>query len=182
MQLTPKTQITRDTAPNSEPISLSEAKLFLRVDHSDEDAAISQMIQSVRETAEEILGSSLIQQRWLFSVFGAVPLTLRLPYGPVSSVITVTSYNREGLATIQDVNTYRLRDPHALAFDVGICAERTDILFEAGMGTSASDVPAALKQNMLQHLAYLYGFRSLDDAERMHDITRLYAPFREVQL
>ena len=36
----------------TEPITLAEAKLFLRIDHEDEDGLIGQMITAVRAEAE----------------------------------------------------------------------------------------------------------------------------------
>ena len=36
----------------TEPVTLSEAKLFLRLDHDDEDTLLSQMITAVRMEAE----------------------------------------------------------------------------------------------------------------------------------
>jgi hypothetical protein len=43
-------------------------------------------------------------------------------------------------------------------------------------------LPAMLRQNLLQHVAYLYGFRAMDEADRLHDISRLYSPWRSVKL
>lgn len=182
MQLTPKITVTRETNPSEEPVTLAEAKLFLRVDHTSEDAAISQMIRSAREVAEQILNRSLITQRWLCSIYGTPAHCVSLLYGPVGSIISVTFHDDAGNISTADADSYSLRDPFTLEFANYPSAKQTDILYEAGMAANANGLDAALKQNILQHVAYLYGFRSLDEAVRMHDITRLYAPFREVQL
>jgi hypothetical protein len=47
------------TPPATQPISLSEAKLYLRVDNNDEDAEITEMI-----TAENFCGIKFISQHW----------------------------------------------------------------------------------------------------------------------
>ncbi|MDP3088862.1 MAG: head-tail connector protein [Methylotenera sp.] len=52
------------TPPVSEPISLVEAKLHLRVDHNAEDTLITALITSAREQCEHILGRSLMPQTW----------------------------------------------------------------------------------------------------------------------
>ena len=182
MQLTPKIIVTRHTSPSTEPVTLSEAKLFLRVEHDTEDSAIQQMIVTAREVAEEILGRSLLSQRWLATVYGAPANTMALPYGPINSVVSVTRYDDVGGTSIAATDSYQLCDPYTLEFLSNVSVAKLEVVYEAGMATDAAGLPAALKQSMLQHVAYLYGFRSLDESQRMHDITRLYAPFREVQL
>jgi uncharacterized phiE125 gp8 family phage protein len=49
---------------STEPISLEEAKLYLRVDNDDEDSIITSMITSVREKVESLLWRPLISQTW----------------------------------------------------------------------------------------------------------------------
>lgn len=50
------------TPPDSEPVSLDEAKLQLRVDIDDDDALISALIVAAREHCEQIAGRSFTQQ------------------------------------------------------------------------------------------------------------------------
>jgi uncharacterized phiE125 gp8 family phage protein len=182
MQLTPRITITRDSAPSAEPVSLHEAKLFLRVEHDAEDGAIQQMIATAREVAEQILNRSLLMQRWVATLYSAPAHRVGLSFGPVSAIVSVTYYDDAGAATIADTESYRLSDPYTIQFEYCPSAARTEIRYDAGMAATPAALPSALKQNILQHVAYLYGFRSLDESQRIQDITRLYAPFREVQL
>jgi hypothetical protein len=50
------------TPPTSEPISLSDAKSYLRLDFSDDDALISELISDARRHAENLLRKSLATQ------------------------------------------------------------------------------------------------------------------------
>lgn len=52
------------TPPTTEPITLAEAKLHLRVDGTDEDSLITAQITAAREAAENFMGRSIISQTW----------------------------------------------------------------------------------------------------------------------
>ncbi len=54
--------------PATEPLSLAEAKLHLRVDLPDDDALISALITSVRQYAETITRRAFIQQTWAYVI------------------------------------------------------------------------------------------------------------------
>jgi uncharacterized phiE125 gp8 family phage protein len=60
------------TAPTSEPITRDEAKSFLRVDISDDDTLIDNLIQSAREFCEEYTGRTLINTTYKLSLDGFV--------------------------------------------------------------------------------------------------------------
>ena len=181
MQLTPNITYTRETPPATEPISLQEAKLFLRVEHETEDQAIQQMITAARDVAEQILNRSLLPQSWLAMVHGAVPSCIALAYGPVTQIQSII-YDDAGASHVVATDAYRLDDKHNLSLLSVPSTMKLEVRYEAAVAATAAELPASLKQNMLQHVAYLYGFRSLDEAQRIQDITRLYAPFREVKL
>ena len=53
-----------NTAATSEPIAQSEAKLFLKVDTSDDDALIGTIISSAREYVENFTGYQLLSATW----------------------------------------------------------------------------------------------------------------------
>src|SRR5690606_10673336 len=57
----------RVTPPAIQPVTLAEAKLHLRVDHDDEDALISNLIQAATGHLDGwtgILGHCLVEQVW----------------------------------------------------------------------------------------------------------------------
>ena len=53
------------TGPAVEPVSLEEAKTFLRVEHSDDDQVIGTLIASARMHVEAQAKIALITQNWL---------------------------------------------------------------------------------------------------------------------
>jgi uncharacterized phiE125 gp8 family phage protein len=52
------------TPPASEPVTLAEATLQLRVDTTDEDTLIAGFIKAAREHAEQIMRRSIMPQTW----------------------------------------------------------------------------------------------------------------------
>lgn len=82
--------LKRVIGPAIEPVTLAEAKAHLRVDHDDDDALISSLIQAAREHAERFLGRALIEQTWELYL-DAFPETgpIELAICPVIDVIGV---------------------------------------------------------------------------------------------
>ena len=76
----------RVTAPSSEPVTLTEAKLYLRVDNTTEDALISDLIVAARMDAEKYLKRSLISQTWQLSYNEYVERAVSLPMPPIANL------------------------------------------------------------------------------------------------
>ena len=58
-------RIERISQPSVEPVTLADAKLYLRVEITDDDALISSLITAARCLIEERIGVSLITQTWI---------------------------------------------------------------------------------------------------------------------
>lgn len=72
----------------AEPVTLAEAKLYIRVSHTSEDAEIAEMITAARQAIELAAGISIVTKQvtvW-FSNKGGF---FQLPYGPVTSSVTL---------------------------------------------------------------------------------------------
>ena len=59
--------------PEEEPLSLADAKLFLRVEHDAEDALITNLVRAARRHVETQTGRRLVTQIWRL-VLDAWPL------------------------------------------------------------------------------------------------------------
>lgn len=72
----------------SEPLTLAEAKQYIRVTHDSEDALISSMISAARKTIEDAAGISILTKTvkvWFSNKGGS----FNLPFGPVISAVTL---------------------------------------------------------------------------------------------
>ncbi len=100
----------RVTPPAIQPVTLAEAKLHLRVDHDDEDALISNLIQAATGHLDGwtgILGHCLVEQVWRQD-HDRFARELAIPLGPVISVQTVTWRDPAGLLNTVPSTAYDL--------------------------------------------------------------------------
>jgi uncharacterized phiE125 gp8 family phage protein len=179
--------------PASEPLSLGEAKTYLRVGHADEDALISSMISAARLQVEARTRRALITQTWRI-VLDRWPSSSAVssPVSPLREVLSARVRNEAGEAEELDSEIFisnTASSPGLIVFDAGRVvhpAQETagiEIDFEAGYG-GASDVPAPLVQAIRLLLARAYEYRErADKSEAVPDgIAELLSPFRVMSL
>jgi uncharacterized phiE125 gp8 family phage protein len=156
--------------PATEPVSLAEAKLHLRVDHGDEDILILSLISAARLHLEHVLGRAFITQGWLYLTDDWPPgHTLNLPLAPVQSIVSVKVYDSDDTATVLSPSTYlldglsvppRLVRRAANAWPrPGRIANGVEVSFVCGHGSLAAEVPAPLRQAVLLLVAHWYEHR-----------------------
>lgn len=145
------------TAPGSEPLSIAEAKQWIRQDSDDHDALIAGLITACRQAVEAYLGRALITQTWdlLLDRF----CNVELPMAPLQSVTSITYTDTAGASqtlstSVYDVFTY---DEHPgwvrLAYDQSwpstrIVSDAVAIRYVAGFGDAANNVPAAIRNGI----------------------------------
>lgn len=174
--------VVRVTAPALEPLTLSQVKLYLRIEHSEEDTSLLHMIAAAREAAELYMGKSLITQSKRLIIEQPDAVIYALPQGPVQSIQTVASENEEGVQTTLDSGLYRLHaGRNLLQLEQLPNADLLVVTYVAGFGDAADDVPSLIRQGMLQHVAAMCEAREV--ATRIPDsAARSYQLYREVRL
>jgi uncharacterized phiE125 gp8 family phage protein len=180
--------------PAEEPVSLADAKAFLRVDDSAEDGLIATLASAARLHVESVTGRAMLFQSWRL-VLDAWPVerTIALPVGPVEAVSAVTAFDaddepHELELTQFSVQAGRLMLPReidgapALRERLGL-----EIDYVAGHGEAASAVPADLKHACLVLVGYWFENRDAvivagSGAVVPAGFDRLVAPYRRVSL
>lgn len=181
-------------APAIEPVSLAEAKLHLRVDHTDEDAFIASLIVTSRLHVEAALGIVLVTQSWTerrdaWPAGREIELSLR----PVQSIDLIRVATAPGTFTVLATTDYVL-DGAAAGSRVVLHATATrpvpavpasgiEIAFTAGYGSAAADVPAPIRHALLLLVAHWYERREpVEVAEKVIPLPsmvgELLAPYR----
>lgn len=175
--------LERVTAPAAEPLTLAEAKLYLRVDTDDDDSAIGDMIVAARLAAEQSLKKSLITQSWKLAFDDYLPEKVALPMGPVDAITSVKTIDRDENEQIISADVYYLNAAKdMLMLDSILFSFRVEIVYQTGYG-AAADVPEAIRHGMLAHIAAMYDLRGQDTLTAIPaQALQLYAPYREVRL
>lgn len=168
--------ITRTTDASTEPVTLSEVKTYLRIDHDHEDDLISDIIiPSVRQFCEQQTRRAFIQQTWT-KTLPDFPCGRRiyLDRPPLSSVTSVTYYDEDGASQTLASSRYAVNtdnEPGFIQLDSNQSWPVVDddsqpgvtITYVAGYGSAASDVPAALKQAQLYIINHWWRNRDMVD-------------------
>lgn len=159
--------------PASEPVSLAEAKVRLRVEHDAEDALITALIAAAREAVEGALARALVTRRVLETHGEGAGARLRLALSPLSELVAVR-LNGEPLSGVASE-----ADPALLRFEGLAPIGALEIDYRAGYG-AAEDVPEALRQAVLAIVAAAYETRA--EGVRLSAAAEALAPFRPVRL
>ncbi len=186
------------TAPAIEPLTLAEAKEHLKIDHADEDNYITGLISAARRFSEGYTRLALIEQtykwtldRWpgyggandeshpLFSGYQKNRF-IEVPIGPMLSVSSITTFDDADVGTVWNAENYYVSAPQNRIYRrtgvtwpiPGRAGGGIEILYKAGFGSLASDIPQSLRQVLLQLVAHLYSNR-----EPLTETAALNVPF-----
>lgn len=171
------------TAPAAEPVSLVEAKAYLRLEHDAEDALVTSLVAAAAAQVEALTRRVLVAQRWRFSAAipcGGGPIALKPR--PVREVEAVRIADAHGGWTALASEEWR--------FDWG--AERLTILTAAPAGRMVEadlavgygepgDVPESLRLAIRRLTADFFERREAR-GETPPDVLSLVAPYRDFSL
>ncbi len=163
------------TAPAIEPLSLAEAKAFLRVETGDDDAVIGALIAGSRIHIEAQTRRALITQGWRIAI-DAWPDDGRptvLP-APLQALTAARVYDLDNAAQALDTAAFVLdKGASALIFAPwalpapGRVAAGIELDVTVGFGDAAIDVPEPLRQAIRLLVAHWYENRGLTAAGTM---------------
>jgi len=169
------------TAPASEPVTLAEAKLYLRVDSSADDDLITELIKTARQWCEGYQNRAYIQQT-ITAYRDAFASQMPLPMPPLVSVTTIKYYDTAGVQQTLDSGYYdvdtttepgRIILGHSDSWPtVRGHHHDIEIIYLAGYGDETTDVPEYVKSAMKFLIGHLYEHR-----EMVSELTLKEVPF-----
>lgn len=139
--------------PAGEPVSLAEAKLYLRVEHDAEDSLIAALMQAAREAVERLTGRAFITRRLRERVRAEQVRAgrLRLAFSPLRAVERV-ALNGTPIAATSEA------EPAVLLFETALPPGELVVEYAAGYGPPG-EAPAMLKDAVLAVVAKAYDAR-----------------------
>lgn len=153
--------VTTITAPALEPVTLAELKAHLNVTTTDDDDLVTAKIAAARRYLEEATGLRFISTTLELTADAFPSGILTIPAGPVRSVTSVKYDDVNGAEQTfadysVDLATGRIKpgDNGWPSTDSTLAAVR--VRFVAGFGAIAADVPAALREGIMQLGAHWY--------------------------
>lgn len=158
--------------PSEYPLTLVEAKAFLRVDHDEEDDLITLLLKAATQNAEQFLGRGLIDQTWDFYLDEFPDDEIEIPLPPLIEVIGVFYRDADGVEQELDPADYEVNNSGdfaviellASAWPVtNDASNAVRIRFRAGYLDTSSPpvaaVPFDIKLGILLGLGSLYANR-----------------------
>jgi uncharacterized phiE125 gp8 family phage protein len=179
--------------PAIEPVSIAEAKAWLKIDGSDEDDLIRALIVAARLMVEAEIGQVLIAQNWRL-VGDHWPQARDIPVS-VGRLIAITGgrvFSAEGVATqipLASMMAVKTSLPNAVAVEPrpvpGRMRAGIEIDLRLGIGEAAEDVPETIRL-AIKRLVALW-FEDRGDGATVEPglppaIRALLRPFRMVRL
>lgn len=194
--------LTLVTPPAVEPLTLDEAKQYLRVDVNTDDALIGALISSATDHIDGhsgVLGRALISQTWRLDL-ARFRDEVKFPLPPLQSVASVKYYDTAGVlqtvaSTVYEViaggtsggRLCRLGDQSWPTDVNAYMAEPVQITFVAGYGDSWNDIPEGIRLGIAYMVNHHFDIRSPVNignivTEIPETSNALIAPYRMVGL
>jgi uncharacterized phiE125 gp8 family phage protein len=184
------------SGPMIEPLSLAEAKSWLRLDAATEDDLVSALITAARLVVEAATRRLLITQSWRLVLDRWPPGGLvSLPLAPFQSITAIRVYDSSNAAQVVAASLYQVdAAPNrarlvftAIPPSPGRVLAGIEIDLQVGYGAQAGQVPEPLRQAL--RLLVTRWFENRGDVEsdtadgRLPSaVAALIAPYRRVGL
>lgn len=162
------------TGPTTLPVTLGEAKAWLRGLPKNEDALATMLVGAATELCEDHVGRQFVTATWR-ATFTRFPWWgWRIPKPPLQAVTSIKYYDGENSLQTLDPETYLVdtsRDPGVVSLATGyywpmtyLRPDAVQVTFTAGYG-GATEVPAGIKTAILRCVAWWSERRGDDDGE-----------------
>ena len=155
------------TAPVRQPISISECKEQMRIEHSDDDILINRFIDTATRFVDVTgaLGKAMITQTW-GEWIAPNPTVFYLSLGPVQSVSAIKYYDADNLLQTDTLSNYhvlgtsgRMLISPKTGFNWPTTFQRDDAIkieYVIGYGNAPTDIPETIRHALFMLVAHYY--------------------------
>lgn len=177
--------MTASLEPGASPVSLDEARDWLRMGAGIDDDVVAALLRAATGLCEAFIGQWLIVR----AADETVALrggTARLCARPVVGIDDVWLVGADGAETAVGAGGYRLRPAHDGASELFVtapsAARRIRVAYRAGIAESGDGVPDAIRQGILRMTQHLHEARGGAGETPSAIIAALWQPWRRVTL
>lgn len=155
----------KSTEPTYEPVTLTEAKNYLKVSTSNDDTLIQALIIATRIQIENECGGLVIVKRNFTQKQTGGVKQIKLLRDPVNSISSITFFEKfDSTGEVLTASDYRFVSENLYHvnsfFKIGRQSDGYQIIFNAGMVDDtligAATAPTALKTAILRYVGFLY--------------------------
>jgi len=164
--------LNRLEKPSYLPITVKEAKLYLKIDHDIEDLLIEDMIKAAVNSFEDVTATALIPQVWKVIYKDIDRNIIDIPIKPVANILNISTINSNH--QISKITNYTLIN-NSLFFNISFPSQILIIEFQAG--TEINFIPENIKLSLLEHIAFLYENRGENNQFDLN----IYSKFRTIK-
>lgn len=155
----------------TEPLTLAQAKAWLRVTHDDEDDIISALITASRQICEGFTNKSFVEREVTACLRNDLG-NIKLPYGPIGNLTAVYDWDGNALNTT-DYNLTGVSDKR-LGYPM---TSYIKVIYTAGYLVLPQHFRTALKMQ----LSWMYSHRGDEDLSLIApDAKAILSPFRSI--
>lgn len=178
-------QIIRDVTtlvePASEPITLAQAKNYLKVDFDEDDSLITSLIISARIRLEKYAGVAMSART--LQVVAYVDEFIELPYAPLNNITLVEYWDGSGWVAMGLGDYYILGTTYKKIYMVA--NNRMEYRFTYTCGYTS--IPQPMITALYKLIADLYDYResSVEDSQPNNNITSAYElikPYKRISI
>jgi len=171
------------TEPTTEPISTTEFKAYAKIDYTDDDTIIAEMIKAARKWSEEYIGRKIINTT-VTAHWANYERYMSLPFPPHIS-ITYVKTTSQGVATALtlDSDYYFIENyDYVLEMNSIYNTYGLQVQYVCGYSPTSANVPQSIRYAIMKIVANMYEHRndfvSASFSEVPFEAKALLQPFR----
>ncbi|HEY0270672.1 MAG TPA: head-tail connector protein [Sphingomonas sp.] len=169
------------------PQAVADAKVYLRIDGSDEDALLATLAGAAIGLCERFTGLALFSAERFDTIPASRSEWRRLPATPVSAITSVAKLDTAGATTALPVDAYAIDIDAAGDGWVRLVAPhpsgRLLVGYTAGLAADWPTLAEPLRRGVIRLAAYLHAHRdAADDAGPPAAVAALWRPYRRMRL
>jgi uncharacterized phiE125 gp8 family phage protein len=169
--------------PGAAPLSIDEAKAWLRITTAAEDGLLAGLIRAAGAMCEAFTGQLLIERACRTTIV-ADGRWHRLGAAPVRDITGVATASGEAIAAsgyAADIDA--ASDGWVRLTTAGTRGARAIVHYRAGLASDANGLPEGLRQGLMRMVAHLYAERDGDrGASPPAAVAVLWRPWRRMRL